>query len=489
MAESSRISLLKWPVLVLALLAIPALMWEDLIVQFGGDVIQSSARVLRYILSSALWLALAWFIIRLIDVVIWQGVVAPRLGGRVPRLLKDVVAAIIFLIAVSGILGVVFELDVTGLWATSGVITLVIGLALQSMIADVFSGIALNVDRPFWLGDWVRVHHRGRETFIGEVVETNWRSTRLRTIDGLMVVVPNNLIATTVVANLTNPLERSRFSLYYCLDFGVPTGRALRILEAGVLSAAGVLKQPAPKVRVNKATRYGVEYEVRYWLVPRETSPSKGRHNVGTAVLAHLHSAGLTLAYEKHDVFTAEMPARQLDVSADRCEIINRVELFESLAEAELQQLCASLARKQLPRGTDVVVAGDSGDSMYILVEGLLEVFAVMADGDELQVGRITPGEFFGEMSLLTGEPRSATVRAATEVVLFEVRESNLRPLLTARPELADQITRKVAERRIRSEKRRAESQHTEPTHDETQTLAGQILGKMRRLFQMTGGG
>ncbi len=490
MAGTSNLSRLKMPVLILLLLAAPALLWEDLVSGFGGDLIDSTLKVLRYSLSTALWLALAWLSVRLIDVLVWRGIVAPRLGGRVPRLLKDVVATIVFLIALSGILGVVFDLDVTGLWATSGVIGLVIGLALQSMIADVFSGIALNIDRPFKIGDWVRLHYRGREHLIGEVIETNWRSTRLRTVDGLMLVVPNGQIATMLMANLTHPMERSRFTLKFCLDFGVPTDRALRILEAGARSAEGVLTKPAPKVRVNGATRKGVEYEIRYWLIPREVSPSKGRHRVGKTVLQHLHSAGLTLAYEKHDVYTAEMPARQLDTQADCTAIVQRVELFADLDETELASLCASLEAQQLPRGANVVAAGDEGDSMYIVVEGLLEVFATVPtmDGGELLVGNIQPGSFFGEMSLLTGEPRSATVRAATEVMLFEVRKENLLPLLEARPPLAAQITEKVAERKLRSERRRAEASEAEPTEQETQTLAAQILGKMKRLFRLANG-
>jgi small-conductance mechanosensitive channel/CRP-like cAMP-binding protein len=482
MTETSRFSRLKWPMMLLLLLAIPAFWWDGILLELGDSVISQTASVLRKTLLSALWMALAWVVVRVIDAVVWQGVVARRLRGKVPRLLKDVVATVIFLIAISGILGVVFKLDVTGLWATSGVVGLVVGFALQSMISDVFSGIALNIDRPFAIGDWIRLSNRAREHIIGEVIETNWRSTRIKCIDGTMVIVPNGWIATDIVTNLTNPTPRSRFSLFFCLDFGVPADRAMRILEAGVKSAAGVLKDPGPKVRVNGTNRYGVEYEVRYWLLPRETSPSKGRHRVATAVLDQLHRSGLTLAYEKHDVYTAAMPQRALDTSSDRSEIIHRVDLFALLETNELEQLAASVDVQQIKRGTNIVVSGDQGDSMYILVEGLLEVFA-MVEGVEIEVGRIAPGQFFGEMSLLTGEPRSATVRCATEVVVFQVRKADLSPLLEARPALAKLITEKVAERRLRNDKRRRELNETEPTSKETQTLADQILGKMKSLF------
>ncbi len=481
MSAPRKLSSLKWPLFVLMLLCVPVVGWQEVVQLLGGHV-TSGVNILRHVLSSGLWIAGAWLLVRLIDVVVWEGLVAPRLGGKVPRLLKDVVATLIFAVATTTVLAVVFDLDVTGFWATSGVVTFVLGMALQSMIADVASGIALNVDRPFRLGDWVQVFHR-KESFIGEVLETSWRSTRLRCVDGTMVIVPNGQVALYPVRNLTWPRQESRFTLTFHLDFGVPADRALRILHAGVKSAEGVLTKPPPRVRINGASKSGVEYEIRYWLDPAAVSPSKGRHRVMQAVLRHLHKAGLTLAYEKQDVYHAPMPQRQLDTRDDREAIIGRVELFADLEPAELGQLASSVALRSVTFASDVVKAGDEGDSMYIVVEGLLGVY-VNGNGAEIQVGRIEPGEFFGEMSLLTGEPRSATVRASTDVVAFEVRKADLEPLLRARPELAEQITAKVAERKVRSLQRTAEhAASAEQVEEEAENLAAQLLGKVKSLF------
>lgn len=474
---------LKWPLLALALLLIPLLGWQDIIAQSPG-ALKSALPIMRKVLSSALWLAGAWLFIGLTNIVFWDRIVAPRLGGRVPRLLKDVFAALILVIAITTVLSVVFGLDVTGLWATSGVVGLVLGLALQSMISDVFSGIALNVDRPFRIGDWVQLYHRKGE-FTGEIVETSWRSTRLRRVDGTMVSLPNGQIAIYPIVNLTHPRQDSRFKLTFHLDFGVPSDRALRILHAGVKSAEGVLTSPAPKVRINGASKSGVEYEIRYWLNPAKVSPSKGRHRVMQSVLRHLHKAGLTLAYEKQDIFHAPMPQRQLDTRDDREAIIGRVELFADLEPEELRQLASSVLLSRVPHGGEVVKSGEQGDSMYIVVEGLLEVFIPSGVGTAaIMVGRIEPGEFFGEMSLLTGEPRSATVRAATDVVAFEVRKADLEPLLRARHALASEIIAKVAERKVRSKARSEAHAASQVDVDaEAETLAAQLLGKVRRLF------
>lgn len=482
---ASLFSQLKWPLVILALLVVPALLWDDLISQLGVEVLDTTISVLRYGLLVGLWLALAWLCVRLIDVFFWQGLVAGRLGGAVPKLLKDVVAVIVFVVAITGILGVVFDLDVTGLWATSGVLTVVIGFAIQNMIADVFSGIALNIDRPFRIGEWITVHHRGIEPITGRIEEINWRSTRLWRTDGNLVVIPNNILGSTLLTNLSRPDQKSRFKLRFCLDFHVPSERALRILTAGARAARGPLADPAPKVRVNGVTKWGVEYELRYWLNPAEVSPSKGRHAVSTAVLEHLHHAGLTLAYEKQDLYVAAMPPRQLDTHADKSEIVGRVDLFSALDGDDLAFLSDQLHEMKFLADGAVVRAGDDGDSMYILVEGLLHVFAPSDDGGpDVLVAQLEPGSFFGEMSLLTGEPRSATVRAATDCVTYEITKEHLTRLFDRRPEIAEQITEIVAERRLRTAERKeaATSQEGDPVEDK-ETLAQQLLGKMRSIF------
>lgn len=480
----SRLARLQWPLLILVVLVVPSLFYEDLLARLGVELIGTTIKVLSAALYVSLWLAMAWLCVRLLDVFFWQGLIADRLGGQAPKLLKDVIAVLIFAIAITGILGMVFDLDVTGLWATSGVLTLVVGFAIQSMIADVFSGIALNIDRPFRIGEWVKIQRRGFEPVIGRVEEVNWRSTRVWQTDGTLVIVPNSVVATTVLTNLSQPDAKSRFELHFCLDFGVPKERALRILLAGVKAAKGPLKDPAPKVRVNGVTNGGVDYEVRYWLNPAEVSPSKGRHAVAGAILEHLHHAGLTLAYNKQDLYVASMPPRQLDTQADKSAIVGRVDLFADLDDQEMKLLAEQLFERSFAEATEVVRHGEEGDSMYVLVEGLLHVYAPTDNGHDVLVAQLEPGDFFGEMSLLTGEPRSATVRSATSSVVYEITKEHLTVLLDRRPEIAEEIARIVAERRMRTAAQQEAANKPEGEHEEeARGFAQQLLGKMRGIF------
>ena len=481
---SQRVSALKplWaPLLLLGLLCIPAILWHDIVEALSGPI-QQSVNVVRLTLSTLLWLSGAWLLIRLIDVIVWDGLVSPRLGAPVPKLLKDVAAALIFTIAVTSVLSAVFEFDITGLWATSGVLTFVLGLALQSMIADVASGIALNIDQPFKIGDWVQVYQR-RGEYIGQVLETNWRSTRVRCIDGTMMIFPNGQIALYPIRNLTSPRIESRFELSFHLDFAVPPERAIRVLEAGLFTAEGILETPKPKVRIKEASKSGIEYLVLFWANAQETSPKKAKHQVMLSVLRHLHKAGLTLAYEKQDIYHAEMPPRQLDTRRDAALLLSRLDLFSDLSEQECGSLASSAAVLQVCRGDAVVSAGQAGESMFVVLEGALEA-VIEQEGEQVVVGTIEPGDFFGEMSLLTGEPRSATVRAATEAIALEIDKADLTPLFQARPELARQIATKVAERRIQSQQRTAAHAKARNTDAlEVASLADQLVNRVRTLF------
>jgi len=474
---------LRWPLSALIILMVPALFWDNLLAQLGLQLVDRSITVARYTLGIGLWLSVAWLAIRLLDAVVWDRLAARKAGGGPPKLMKDLLAAIIWAVAAAGITGGVFDLPITGLWATSGALGLVVGLAVQSMINDVFSGLALNIDRPFRPGQWVALNLRGQEPFVGKVRDTNWRSTRLETIDGLLLVIPNGLMSTSVLTNFSEPHTRSRFKVNICLDFGVPVERAQRILGAAVRSTAGVLSEPPPKVNVGDVSRYGVEYELIYWLEPAECSPAKGRSRVTTSVLAHLHSAGITPAYEKMDVFHGPMPPRQLDSAHDRKALLARVALFRTLGDGELAHLASQLTLVRFHEGDTVVAQGEDGESMYIVVEGLLHVFAPGADGVEMKVAQLVPGQFFGEMSLLSGAPRSATVRAATDAVTFEIGRASFKELLAQRTDIAVDIAQVVAERRTGNAARRKPVGEISKSEETPASYAMHLLGKMRSLF------
>jgi small-conductance mechanosensitive channel/CRP-like cAMP-binding protein len=480
--------------LVLASLLGLAYFNGDLLSDLSAQALSQSRKILLYSLQCAIWLSGAYFINTLVNQIFWDRFFAAMFNSnKVPRLLKNVTGIIIFAIAVTGIISVVFQKPVTGIWATSGVISVVIGVALQNMIRDIFVGLAVNIDKPYGIGDYITIHATSfvRTSGInGQVQEINWRTTRLLTAENHTVFVPNSVIGASVLTNHSLPDNSGEQEVSLKLAFNVSPERARRILLASVMAVATdkgpVLMSPAPKVRIREAIGDGIDYRIVYMM---KGAPGPSRDLVLTSALNHLHQAGLSLAFPQRDLYLARMPQRSLDgVSVeDRVSLLRRVDIFAPLLEDELMFL-VDQASLLTPKQNDVIFSAGAEDaeqvySMFVLVEGLLYVsMDVAGDGKLVKVGQVTPGQFFGEMSLLTGVPRSATITAATDAVIYEITQASMAELLQSRPEVMEKLSLMMAERRLRNEQTK-DRQSGLPDEEATASLASQLFASMKGVF------
>lgn len=437
-------------------------------------------------LQVALWLAAAFFAHRLLRVVLIDGAATRALGGPPPRLLSDVAAVLLLVLAAAGIARFVFNEPITAFWATSSVVGIVLGIALQSAILDVFTGIAINFDQSYRIGEWISVSSDRDPYVTGEVVGVTWRTTRIRTVEDNLVVIPNSRIGLGVITNLSRPVKRQRRTVHMVLDYDVPVDRARRVMAAGVRAMThpeGPLAEPAPAVLVESADADGVNYRIDYWQADN-TGFNGPRSRVLEGILRHLNAAGISSAYPKRDVYTAAMPVRQHDGRsvADRVELMRRVDLFAQLAPEKLQALATGCRACQLRAGETLLRAGAEGASMHVLFEGLLEVRAVPPGATaEQPVAVLQPGEFLGEASLLTGEPRAATVVALTDAMTWEITKDQLEPVLRSDPPLAAVLARTLAERQAANALR---SGGPEPTAAQTENNSRQILARIVKVFR-----
>jgi small-conductance mechanosensitive channel/CRP-like cAMP-binding protein len=431
-------------------------------------------------LQIGLWLAATYFIFNAVRVFILEGMLANALGGPAPHLLRDVAGLILFGFALTGIARFVFGQEITAFWATSGVVGIVIGLALRPVILDMFSGLTINLDRSYRIGDWINLGAESEGSVSGEVIGINLRATQIRTIEGNLVMIPNSRMGMGIITNYTRPVPWLRMSVTICLDFSIPVDRVKRVLAGGVQSMIhpdGPLAEPAPVVLVDGTSELGVIYRVNYWLVDH-CGPTQARSRVFEGMLRHLHAAGITPAYPKRDSFTAPMPARHFDGRAlsDRVTLMRRIDLFATLPVERLEALATGLVSRVFATGDTVMRQGEAGASMFVVMEGLLEVQTGQA------VATIQPGEFFGEMSLLTGEPRSATVVALTPVVTWELTKAQMEPLLRSDPPFAAVLARTLAERQASNV--RAQGQSSAPTAHHTESVAREILTRIVSMFR-----
>ena len=438
------------------------------------------------ILYGVLYLLWAHLLNTLLKTFFWT---SPKV--RVPVLLQDLMGILVYVFAITLIVGFVLNFSTINFWTSTGAIGIVIGFALRNVILDAFMGLAFSLESEFLIGDFIILHDRTtqtRDNIIGQVSGTNWRSTRL-IMDGKQITIPNSVIGSKVITNLSRPNVESEFELIFIVDFSVDTEHVLRVLTAGakaVTGIKGILDHPEPKVRIKGTNELGVEYKVKYTILPPQIGPGKARHFMMKSILDHLSRAGISLSYPKLDSFYARMPHRQLDLDSidDRRKILSGVSLFQTLQDNTLNQLALLMILKHYGEGDTLIHQNEEGNSMYILVEGLLYAYIDKdSNGQLIKVGQIVPGQFFGEMSLLTGEKRSVTIKATTSAEVYEITQEHVENILMQHLKIAEKISMSVAKYRVyNSATLKNLSDQEQSIH--TQNTAAQILEKMKSFFK-----
>jgi len=237
------------------------------------------------------WIASAFLLCRAVNCFAWMPL-EDRTGRKIPIFLRRFVRFIIYLLAMIGIIAFVFGQKVTSLLATSGVFAMVIGLAVQINISNVFSGIAINMERPFRLGDWIEIG----EMEDGEVIDITWRATRVKTRDGCVLSIPNSTASESVIKNYHYPDDIYELWFPVYVDPVRPPEQVERILLDAAFSVDIILKEPCPIARLNGGLN---EWAAKYYLIVCvKDRAKKNTHNdiIWKSILTHLHSAGISPA-------------------------------------------------------------------------------------------------------------------------------------------------------------------------------------------------
>jgi small-conductance mechanosensitive channel len=414
-----------------------------------------------------MFLALAWLAGRCGDLLLQRVALVSRDGVAYPRLLTDLLYAVLFVVAGLIVLQFVFGQSVTGLVTVSGVVIAVVGFALRNVIGDLVSGIALSVDHPYRIGDWIET----TQGSAGRVVEITWRTTRLMDRNGFIIIVPNGSLAGQRLINYSDGGRDYRTALRVPLDATLPAEWAKRILLSGALDANRRITGLAPDVLLADYTDGAAIYLVRF-RVPDYGQESACRDLVASRVLHALQCAGQTIRHT--GLGWPPEPSGESPQAA----LLRHVDLFRCFDAVERSELAGRMRPRILAAGDTVMRQGDTGDSLYLLAEGILDV---TIDRGELGVARdrIAPGEVFGEMSLLTGQPRSATVTAALDAVIHEICRDDLDPILRHRPAIADGLAAVMAEHQAHNAAfNRQSGQPHPPDRDD-------LLARLRLLFHL----
>lgn len=445
--------------------------------QLGGDASTWGHRVTGIVS----WILFGLIIQRALRVFVWEGWFERRSDIPVPKILIDMTGLMVWIAILFATLAHEFDINVSALVTTSGVTIAVIGFALRNMIADVFSGIAFSVERPLKTGDWIEIEGGS----VGRVLEINWRATRIITREEVIKVVPNSFLATNIFTNYHAPENFFRDSFEIVLGYDVTPRQAERILLSAVSQVPESTRIPRkPEARIAEYTARGIRWDLRYW-VPDFPSKSSLRHEVQINVLRNIQFAGITMPRKAVDYRALNISSAQPDALSADIEFLSNVDLFGSLEAGELSLLCERMRPRFCAAGVPVITEGqDLPGSLYIVREGFLEVLVRDDSGNNVTVGSLGAGEIFGEMSLLTGAPPSATVTPKIDAVLAEITHEDIKPLLQAREDLVGHLGEVVADRQMRNNKS-LKNISPETLHAQQEKLASRIVMGIIAFFDL----
>lgn len=406
-------------------------------------------------------------------------ILLPALGVALPRILHEIIFVLVCLgWALVRLHGAGLELG--GLVTTSAAITAIIAFSMQETLGNILGGLALQLDKSIHIGDWVMV-----DGVRGKVVEVHWRHTAMLTPNGELVVLPNSFLMksrVTVISTAEYPIARRT------IEFSTPDSVAPQQVIAEVekalrlASLKHVAVNPAPDCVVCDFNNGTTQFAVRYWLDDQlhdATADSSVRQHIYSA----LQRTDVALARPCLDVRvdgSNDGPASARAV-AQRVQVLSGLPMFSGLHEAELASVAASARVTPFTKDDVMTRQGAVAHWLYVLVTGEAEVWLEPEGGERRLVATLGPGSVFGEMGMMTGAPRSATVIAHTDAECYRIDKASFASILAARPALADELARIMSERHAVLEAARAAANQSNGGDDDS----GKLLEKIRRFFHL----
>ena len=418
----------------------------------------------------ALWALLAYLAVRLVNAAIFDFAFRLRRGYEAPTLVRNIFTLVAFM----ALFIIIFkweyaDVNLGALFTTSAIFGVIIGLALQDTLGNFFAGISLHADRPFQVGDVIVVGHH-----VGVVESITWRAIKLRTFQNHIVLVSNSSAAKEAIEVSPRNNLNARLVFFGTLYTDSPA-KTIHVVREAVRDSDNVSAKITPIVRIRNLGESAIEWEIKYWL------EDYARYNDTDALVRQrvwyaLRRSGLSFAFptrtiqvERKALVRAITPEDQI---ADR---LSAVDIFAPLSAEELRQLAKATVGHVFAPGETLIRVGDQGSSMFVVHNGRVAVQVADRVGPRT-VAELTEGNFFGEMALFTGEPRTANVVALEETEVLEIGYAAMKHLFDTNPDLAESISLTIAERQADLAKG---SQSAQPSIAES---AG-ILSSIKRFF------
>ncbi len=388
-----------------------------------------------------------------------------RLPAHLPAILQDTITVALF-----AVIGVLFFHDRVQLTAAAGAV--VLGLALQDTLGNVVAGLALQVDQPYRVGDWIRVgDHEGR------VAQVSWRATVIRTWDSTLVTMPNSSIATSAITNYSEPAAPTRVWVDVGVSYTTPPNTVKAVLLEAMTQVPLALGSPGAEILVVDFAGSSVTYRTCCFVADMERAIF-AQDQMRAAIWYAFQRHGLDIPFPIQAEYSIEPPAIAFPEQAELPALIGRTALLGGLEPDARARLAATAAPRLFGAGDVVVRQGDGGRTSFVVARGRVRVSVAP---DDHEVAQLSVGDMFGEMSWLTGDPRSATVTAVVDTLVFEIDDTTLRELASASPAVLETLAAGVSQRRTQLQTISADSAQRRPQGEAQATL----VERMRRFLRL----
>lgn len=448
-------------------------------------------------LDAALVFVLAFFIIRLLDSVwrIWYA--RQKREFPVPKVLHTILLVVLYLtaffIVIKGVLGI----NITAFLATSALLTAILGLAFQGVLSNLLSGLSLHFTKSFAKGDWLGV---GEDE--GIVIDTNWRETRILDRNSNTLVFPNNTMASEKITNFSRPQKKSALIIPVKVSFSAPAAEVFRALRQAAEDVPDVMSHPAPEVHLVGYEDFGISYALKFWITDFARK-FQIMAVVGKNIWYRFKRQGIEIPVPLKDQLTdllVQVPAWQEGKPAsEREERLFRSLLHSSLfryhagekegdllvPEGEIRSLARSVPFFRYGAGEVVFRQGEEGDSCFVVISGSLKGEIVYEEKGKKYTSefKVEPLGIFGEMSLFTGMPRTATGIVEEDAELIEIKLRDFAGLLERNPQVAEVMADLVSQRNLENQAFLEKIQELSAQHIEESTNKHSILNRLKSLI------
>ncbi|PIR21244.1 MAG: hypothetical protein COV45_00430 [Deltaproteobacteria bacterium CG11_big_fil_rev_8_21_14_0_20_47_16] len=423
---------------------------------------------LELFIEVAALVALCLGTIRIVVYLVINYFLEQRRKVKVPTITTDLVLGILWFFTVMVILRQRLNFDLTSLVTTSAVLTAVIGFAMQDTLGNFFAGLAIQAEQPYQIGDWVQI-----EQHTGEVMGISWRSTRVLTTKRESIDIPNSIISKSAVFNYSKPTPEYIATLELGLAYDAPPNKVRTILLDVLSIHPQILQQRRQEVRVRAFSDFSVTYQIRFWI-NNYALENKIKSDILNHAWYHLRRAGIRIPFPVREIIQTQTAPHVTPISRVE-ELLDSIDLFDALGDDGRKILAKRVRTELFGSQEEIVQQNDPGNSLYVIVHGSCRIFVTPSGSTEQRpVAELQAGDFFGEMSLLTGAVRTATVIAEEDTECIVVSKDDVKDLLLAKPEIAQELSKVLAQRQAE-----LDSLQTQKKHVATENAAVQLLNKI----------